>query len=146
PYTPGSDTAGVVETVGNGVTSVKPGDRVYVGGTASGAYAELSLCGEAQVHPLPARVSYAQGAAMNVPYAPAYHALFQRGHGLAGTARGHPRRARRGPRQRHAASGHRPGDPAGPGAARSRSGDGRGSSRQDRSGTVGGNLLDLEAP
>src|SRR5438093_5028756 len=84
PYTPGSDTAGVVETVGNGVTSVKPGDRVYVGGTASGAYAELSLCGEAQVHPLPARVSYAQGAAMNVPYATAYHALFQRGHGDAG--------------------------------------------------------------
>src|SRR5947208_15092110 len=79
PYTPGSDTAGVVEAVGNGVTSVKPGDRVYVGGTASGAYAELSLCGEAQVHPLPARVSYAQGAAMTVPYATAYHALFQRG-------------------------------------------------------------------
>src|SRR5881296_4617316 len=84
PYTPGSDTAGVVEAIGNGVTSVKPGDRVYVGGTASGAYAELSLCGEAQVHPLPARVSYAQGAAMNVPYATAYHALFQRGHGDAG--------------------------------------------------------------
>src|SRR5437867_330129 len=84
PYTPGSDTAGVVEAVGNGVTSVKPGDRVYVGGTASGAYAELSLCGEAQVHPLPARVSYAQGAAMNVPYATEYHALFQRGHGHAG--------------------------------------------------------------
>src|SRR6058998_4385676 len=84
PYTPGSDTAGVVESVGNGVTSVKPGDRVYVGGTASGAYAELSLCGEAQVHPLPANVSYAQGAAMNVPYATAYHALFHRGHGDAG--------------------------------------------------------------
>src|SRR5438876_1295631 len=84
PYTPASDTAGLVETVANGVTSVKPGDRVYVGGTASGAYAELSLCGEAQVHPLPARVSYAQGAAMNVPYATAYHALFQRGHGDAG--------------------------------------------------------------
>src|SRR5438552_3240063 len=84
PYTPGSGTAGVVEAVGNGVTSVKPGDRVYVGGTASGAYAELSLCGEAQAHPLPARVSFAQGAAMNVPYATAYHALFQRGHGDAG--------------------------------------------------------------
>src|SRR5713101_6837185 len=66
PYTPGSDAAGVVEAVGTGVTSVKPGDRVYVGGTASGAYAEMSLCAETQVHPLPAKVSYSQGAAVNV--------------------------------------------------------------------------------
>jgi NADPH2:quinone reductase len=84
PYTPGSDAAGVVEAVGAGVTSVKPGDRVYVGGTASGAYAELSLCEQAQVHPLPGNVSFAQGAAMNVPYCTAYHALFHRGHGQAG--------------------------------------------------------------
>jgi NADPH2:quinone reductase len=84
PYTPGSDAAGVIEAVGPGVTGVKPGDRVYVGGTVSGAYAELSLCDQAQVHPLPANVSFAQGAAMNVPYATAYHALFNRGRGDAG--------------------------------------------------------------
>jgi len=84
PYTPGSDTAGVVEAVGPGVTGVKPGDRVYVGGTLSGAYAELSLCAESQVHPLPANVSFAQGAAMNVPYATAFHALIHRAHGEAG--------------------------------------------------------------
>src|ERR671934_278456 len=68
PYTPGSDSAGVIEAVGPGVTSVKAGARVYVGGTASGAYAELSVCNETQVHPLPANVTFAQGAAMNVPY------------------------------------------------------------------------------
>ena len=84
PYTPGSDSAGVVEAVGAGVTGVKAGDRVYVGGTLSGAYAELSLCEPGQVHPLPDNVSFAQGAAMNVPYATAYHALFNRGHGQAG--------------------------------------------------------------
>jgi NADPH2:quinone reductase len=84
PYTPGGDTGGVVEAVGAGVTSVKPGDRVYVGGTVSGAYAEMSLCNEAQVHPLPANTSFAQGAGMNVPYATAYHALFHRAHGEAG--------------------------------------------------------------
>ena len=84
PYTPGSDAAGVVEAVGDGVARVKKGDRVYVGGTVSGAYAELSLCDQAQVHPLPANTSFAQGAAMNVPYATAYHALFNRGHGEAG--------------------------------------------------------------
>ena len=84
PYTPGGDAAGVVEAVGAGVGSVKPGDRVYVGGSVSGAYAEMSLCNEAQVHPLPGKVSFAQGAAMNVPYATAYHALFHRAHGEAG--------------------------------------------------------------
>ena len=84
PYTPGSDSAGVVEAVGAGVTAVKAGERVYVGGTLSGAYAELALCDQGQVHPLPATVSFAQGAAMNVPYATAFHALFNRGHGQAG--------------------------------------------------------------
>jgi NADPH:quinone reductase len=84
PYTPGSDAAGLVESVGTGVTAVKPGDRVYFGDSISGAYAELSLCGETQVHPLPANVSFAQGAAVNVAYATAYHALIHRGHGEAG--------------------------------------------------------------
>src|SRR5215470_3070128 len=84
PYTPGSDTAGVVEAVGSDVAGVKAGDRVYVGGTLSGAYAEMSLCAAVQVHALPASVSFAQGAAVNVPYATAYHALFNRGHGQAG--------------------------------------------------------------
>ena len=84
PYTPGSDAAGVVEAVGSAVTGVKKGDRVYMGGTVSGAYAELSLCEQTQVHPLPASTSFAQGAAVNVPYATAYHALFNRGHGEAG--------------------------------------------------------------
>jgi NADPH2:quinone reductase len=84
PYTPGSDAAGVVDAVGPGVTAVKAGDRVYFGGSVSGAYAEVSLCEQAQVHPLPANASFAQGAAVNVPYATAYHALFNRGHGQAG--------------------------------------------------------------
>ena len=84
PYTPGSDAAGVVEAVGAGVTGVKAGDRVYVGGTATGAYAELSLCDQVQVHPLPGNVTFAQGAAMNVPYATAYHALINRARGEAG--------------------------------------------------------------
>ncbi len=84
PYTPGGDTGGVVEALGAGVASVKPGDRVYVGGTVSGAYAELSLCNEAQVHRLPDNVGFGQGAGVNVPYATAYHALFHRAHGEAG--------------------------------------------------------------
>jgi NADPH2:quinone reductase len=84
PYTPGADAAGVIEAVGPGVTAVKPGTRVYVGGTVSGAYAEFSVCEVTQVHPLPANATFSQGAAMNVPYATAYHALFNRAHGEAG--------------------------------------------------------------
>src|SRR5215813_4447654 len=84
PYTPGSDSAGVVEAVGDAVTRVKKGDRVYVGGSISGAYAEMTLCEQTQVHELPGNVNYAQGAAMNVPYATAFHALFHRAHGEAG--------------------------------------------------------------
>ncbi len=84
PYTPGSDAAGVVEAVGSEVTQVKSGDRVYVGGTLSGAYAEFCLCNPSQVHHLPASASFAQGAAMNVPYATAFHALFNRARGQAG--------------------------------------------------------------
>src|SRR6202049_905376 len=77
PYTPGSDAAGVVEAVGTGVTKVKPGDRVYTAKTVTGAYAEYALTLESQVHPLPAKISYAQGAGIWVPYGTAYHALYQ---------------------------------------------------------------------
>jgi NADPH2:quinone reductase len=63
PYTPGADAAGIVEAVGEGVESVKLGERVYVAGTLRGTYAEQTLCDASQVHPLPERVSFAQGAA-----------------------------------------------------------------------------------
>jgi NADPH:quinone reductase len=76
PYTPGSDAAGAIEAVGPGVTKVKPADRVYTARTISGAYAEYALALESQVHPLPAKVSFAQGAGVWVPYGTAYHALY----------------------------------------------------------------------
>jgi NADPH2:quinone reductase len=75
PYTPGSDAAGVIESVGEGVKKVKPGDRVYTARTLSGAYAEYALALESQVHPLPATISFAQGSAIYVPYGTAYFAL-----------------------------------------------------------------------
>jgi NADPH2:quinone reductase len=77
PYTPGSDGAGIVEAVGEGVNKVKPGDRVYVAKTLTGAYAEYALALESQVHPLPAKITYAQGAGVWIPYGTAYHALYQ---------------------------------------------------------------------
>lgn len=84
PYTPGKDAAGIIETVGSEVRQIKPGDRVYVGDSLSGTYAEFALCEPSQVHPLPEKISFAQGAGVNVPYATAYRALFQRARGVAG--------------------------------------------------------------
>ena len=84
PFTPGSDCAGVVEAVGANVTKVKPGDRVYTSGSLTGAYAEKTLAKESQVHRLPDNISFEQGAALGVPYATAYQALFNRGKARAG--------------------------------------------------------------
>ena len=84
PYTPGNDAAGIVDAVGDGVRGVTPGDRVYTSETVTGAYAELALCDASRVHPLPANVSYAQGAAVGVPCATAWRALFQRARAVPG--------------------------------------------------------------
>src|SRR5438876_7934601 len=78
PYTPGNDGAGVVEQVGADVSDSKAGDHVYTAGSISGTYAEFALCKKEQVHPLPANISFAQGAAMGTPYATAYRGLLQR--------------------------------------------------------------------
>jgi NADPH2:quinone reductase len=78
PFTPGMDAAGIVDAVGDGVKKFSPGKRVYVAGTISGSYAEKAICTESQVHPLPQKLSFSQGAAVGVPYGAAYRALFQR--------------------------------------------------------------------
>jgi NADPH2:quinone reductase len=84
PYTPGSDGAGIVEAVGEGIVSVKTGDRVYTSGSVTGTYADAVVCAEHSVHPLPENVSFSQGAALGVPYGTAFRALFQRAHALPG--------------------------------------------------------------
>jgi NADPH:quinone reductase len=89
PYTPGADGAGEVEAVGSAVTGLQTGDRVYIAGVGNtvagaGTYAEYALCIPSQLHRLPARVSFAQGAALGVPYCTAYRALFQRAVARAG--------------------------------------------------------------
>lgn len=84
PYTPGMDAGGVVEAVGPDVKRFKAGDRVYTNGTITGAAAELAVCEQSRVHPLPPKISFAQGAALGVPYGTAYRSLFQRGHAQPG--------------------------------------------------------------
>ena len=84
PYTPGADAAGVVAELGPGMGRFKVGDRVYVAGTLSGAYAAFALCEESQVHPIPKNISFEQGAAVGVPYVTAYRALFDKVQALPG--------------------------------------------------------------
>jgi len=79
PLTLGFDAAGTVESVGSGVRAAKPGDRVYIYGSVGGAYADLILCQENQIHPLSPKISFNQGAALGIPYATAYVALVNRG-------------------------------------------------------------------
>jgi NADPH:quinone reductase len=79
PYTPGSDGAGVIMTVGSNGSNFQPGDRVFLSGSLSGTYAEAAVCTLDQVHLLPGNASFAQGAALGTPYATAYRAMFHRG-------------------------------------------------------------------
>jgi NADPH:quinone reductase len=83
PYTPGFDGAGEIIAIGDGLTGFSVGERVYIAGpgatiAGAGTYAEQALCSADQLHRLPARVTFAQGAALGVPYVTAYRALFQR--------------------------------------------------------------------
>ena len=60
PYTPGNDAAGIVDAVGDAVTTVKPGDRVYTTKALSGSHAAMALIDAAHVHPLPDAFSFAE--------------------------------------------------------------------------------------
>ena len=84
PYTPGSDAAGVIEAVGEGVVKFKPGARVYTARTVTGAYAEYTLALESQVHSLPDKISFSQGAGVWVPYGTAITALIHHAHARPG--------------------------------------------------------------
>jgi len=83
PYTPHTDIAGTIEAVGSSVKRFKPGERVY-GFGGSGGGAELAVAEEWQVQPLPANVTFQQGAALGVPYGTAWRALFIRAHARPG--------------------------------------------------------------
>lgn len=84
PFTPGLDAAGAVEAIGAEVRHRKIGERVYIFGSDTGSYAEQVLCQESQVYRLPENISFAGGAAIGVPYATAYYALYFRAHALPG--------------------------------------------------------------
>merc|ERR1719288_186401 len=75
PYIPGADASGVIEKVGSDVQNLKVGQRVFVTGRNSGSYAEYIVTEAIYVFPLHHRLTFAQGAALGVPYFTAYKAL-----------------------------------------------------------------------
>lgn len=83
PYVPGTDGAGRVSAVGEGVTRLRVGERVYVH-ALGGTYAEAVAVPEERAWPLPDTVSAAQGAAIAVPYLTAHRAMFRIGQAQAG--------------------------------------------------------------
>ena len=77
PFSPGKAAAGVVELVGESVTTLKPGDRVLAC-VEYGAYAEKLVARADQCHSMPDEISYAKAAAMGLVYLTAYFALTDR--------------------------------------------------------------------
>src|SRR5687768_7278064 len=77
PFSPGGEAAGVVTAVGEGVTSVRVGDRVATT-MIYGAFAERVVVPELGVVRLPDAVSFEVGAATLLTYATTYHALVDR--------------------------------------------------------------------
>jgi len=84
PCVLGYEVAGEVESVGEGVADLAPGDRV-VAGTRFGGQAELVTVPASQAWPLPDRFSFEQGAAFPVNYGTAYAALVTMGSLREGT-------------------------------------------------------------
>jgi NADPH2:quinone reductase len=88
PLILGHDGAGIVEAVGNGVSRVKPGDRVCfcnggIGGEP-GTYAEFAVTPEAQLAVLPPDISFESAAALPLVFITAWEALRERAQVAAG--------------------------------------------------------------
>lgn len=77
PFTPGSELAGEVQAVGDGVRHIKPGDRViaFVG---TGAFASQVTAPAAAVFPMPPALDFDTAAAFTLAYGTSYHALADR--------------------------------------------------------------------
>jgi NADPH2:quinone reductase len=78
PFSPGSELAGIVKVVGEGVTAVTAGDRVMAI-TGYGAFAEEIKTEAQRVLPIPVGMNFATAAAFGLTYATSDHALSDRG-------------------------------------------------------------------
>jgi NADPH2:quinone reductase len=79
PFSPGSEVAGIVKQVGEGVETVKPGDRVIAFGPFGG-FAEEMLAESGAVIPMPAAMDFETAASVVMTYGTDLHALKDRAH------------------------------------------------------------------
>jgi alcohol dehydrogenase len=95
PVIPGNDAAGVVAAVGDGVDTVRPGDRVlidpinriaggFLGETLDGGLAEAIRVPAHMLIPLPDGIAFAAAAALPVAYGTAHRMMVTRGRIAAG--------------------------------------------------------------
>ena len=78
PFVPGTEVAGTVDAVGEGVGRLRPGDRV-VAFVGTGGFAQYVCASQAQVAPLPPAIDAAVAAGFTLTYATSQHALVERG-------------------------------------------------------------------
>lgn len=83
PFSPGGEVAGVVKEVGEGVTAVKPGDRVIASSTWGGFAEELVVEADRTI-PMPEAMDFVPASAFVLTYGTSYHALKDRGQLQAG--------------------------------------------------------------
>ena len=83
PFTPGSEVAGEVLALGEGVSHVKVGDRV-IAFLTTGGYATHAVAQASQVLPMPPELSFKEAAAFTLASGTSYHALVDRAKVQAG--------------------------------------------------------------
>lgn len=82
PWIPGIEGAGVVEAVGEGVITLKPGQAVY--GPINNSYAEYAVVPASEVYPKPQPLSFEQAAAVPVGALTAWQAVIEEAEVKAG--------------------------------------------------------------
>jgi NADPH2:quinone reductase len=83
PFSPASEFAGVVESIGAGVTTVKPGDRVFGFGHIGSAREKIVVAAQTLV-PIPANVSDEIASGIAVTYGTGFYGLKDRAQLKAG--------------------------------------------------------------
>jgi NADPH2:quinone reductase len=83
PFSPGGEVAGVVKEIGEGVTRIKPGDRVIAASTYGG-FAEEMMADADKVIAMPDAMEFVPASAFVLTYGTSYHALKDRAELKAG--------------------------------------------------------------